>query len=116
MKLLKHFFNQCKYYILGVILLFIIVAVLLFSSFDNKKVENVEAINEIKIEEKEDKEEKKISYIKVDVKGEIINPGVYELEEGKRVIDSINEAGGLTKNADTSYLKLSKKLDYSHWE
>ena len=46
----------------------------------------------------------------VDIKGAINNPGVYEIECNKRVIDVINMAGGLTDNADTTILNLSKKV------
>ena len=105
---IKKIFNQYKYYILVIILLLLIVFILLFNSFNSEKIEKVEAIKEIKTEEKVEKPKK--AYIKVDVKGEVQKPGVYELEEGKRVIDSINMSGGLTKNADTSYLNLSKRL------
>ena len=52
----------------------------------------------------------KIKKIKVDVKGYVINPGVYELEEDSRVIDAINASGGLSEEANTSNLNLSKKL------
>lgn len=48
--------------------------------------------------------------IKVDIKGEVKNPNVYELIEGSRVIDLINKAGGLTKGANTDNINLSKKL------
>ena len=37
-------------------------------------------------------------------------PGTYEIEEGKRVIDAINLAGGLTKNTDTLANNLSLKV------
>ncbi|MBR4830702.1 MAG: helix-hairpin-helix domain-containing protein [Bacilli bacterium] len=46
----------------------------------------------------------------VDIKGSINNPGVYEVECNKRIIDVINMAGGLTANADTTILNLSKKV------
>ena len=46
----------------------------------------------------------------VDVKGSVNSPGVYEIDDGKRVIDAINLAGGLTQKADTINLNLSKKL------
>ena len=46
----------------------------------------------------------------VDVKGNVKNPGVYEFKENDRVIDAIDKAGGLSKNADTSNINLSKKL------
>lgn len=46
----------------------------------------------------------------VDIKGEVNDPGIYKLPATSRVIDAINEAGGLTVNADTSVLNLSKKI------
>ena len=52
-----------------------------------------------------------IEKYKVDIKGEIINPGIYSLEKDKRVIDVIAAAGGLTENADTSVINLSKKIN-----
>lgn len=62
-----------------------------------------------KEEKKEEKAEENIQ-IMVDVKGEVVNPGIYTLDKEKRVIDAINMAGGLTNQADTSVLNLSKKL------
>ena len=49
--------------------------------------------------------------IKVDVKGLVTSPGVYELDEGSRVIDAINASGGLAEEADVSSLNLSKILN-----
>ncbi|MDD6878663.1 MAG: helix-hairpin-helix domain-containing protein [bacterium] len=60
--------------------------------------------------EKIDNKTENISKIKVDIKGYVKNPGVYELSTEKRVIDAINMAGGLLKDADSSVLNLSKKL------
>lgn len=48
--------------------------------------------------------------INIDIKGEVINPGVYELSKGSRVVDAIEISGGVTKNADTSNINLSKIL------
>ena len=46
----------------------------------------------------------------VDIKGAVVNPGVYQLKEGSRVADVISYAGGLTQQADTSIINQSKKL------
>ncbi len=48
--------------------------------------------------------------IMVDVKGFVNQPGIYKLEDGSRVIDAIQLAGGVTNEADMSVLNLSKKI------
>lgn len=48
--------------------------------------------------------------LRVDIKGQVINPGVYEVANNTRVIDVINIAGGLTENANTSIINLSKMV------
>ena len=60
------------------------------------KEENIEEVNNIKI--------------KVDIKGAVKNPGVYEVDENSRVSDVINISGGLTSEADTSVINLSKNV------
>jgi len=76
---------------------------------ENKNVE--EKIVLTKLEEKNNNNtEQDIKTIKVDIKGAIENPGVYELYENSRVIDVIEKAGGLKDNAYTHYINLSKKL------
>lgn len=47
----------------------------------------------------------------VDVKGSVKKPGVYKFRENDRVIDAIETAGGLKKNANTNNINLSKKLE-----
>lgn len=49
-------------------------------------------------------------FIFVDVKGAIKKPGVYKLHVGSRVIDAINIAGGLVKDANTLHMNLSDVL------
>ena len=70
-----------------------------------KKTEENDAIEQ---EESEVPEEKTKNIIMVDVKGFVINEGVYSLNENARVIDAINAAGGLKESAYTRYLNLSK--------
>ena len=61
-----------------------------------------------KVEKK--KETKEEILISVDIKGEVIAPGMYSVKENMRVLDVINQAGGLTENADTTVINLSKKV------
>lgn len=48
--------------------------------------------------------------IYVDVKGEVRDPGVYQLSNGARVMDAIESAGGLTNEADEDQLNLALLL------
>ena len=49
----------------------------------------------------------------VDIKGQVNVPGVYSFKQDNnaRINDLIEKAGGLTKDADTSTINLSKKLE-----
>lgn len=55
-----------------------------------------EADSEIEDEELQSKSTKLV----VDISGCVKNPGVYEFEDGTRLYDVIQQAGGLTKEAD----------------
>lgn len=90
--------------IIPIVVLITIILILLL----NKKTEIEEPTTEIELEEKEKTTEK--TKIKVDVKGEVKNPGIQELYETERVGDAIKKAGGLTENADTELINLSKTL------
>ena len=91
-----------------IIVIVIILALLSFNiytltliQYDESDTEEVAVV---------DSKEQEIKKIKVDIKGEINAAGVYELNEGSRVADLIKQAGGVTKNADTSITNLSKLL------
>ena len=82
--------------------------------FDKQKEKDSKKDREIVLTEKKEVKEKNKAKttntkIMVDIKGEVVNPGIYTLDDNQRVIDVINMAGGITKNADTSVLNLSKK-------
>ncbi|MDO5407469.1 MAG: helix-hairpin-helix domain-containing protein [Eubacteriales bacterium] len=46
----------------------------------------------------------------VHVCGEVNAPGVYELEEGQRICEAIEQAGGFTEGAATDYLNLAEPV------
>ena len=48
--------------------------------------------------------------IKAEIKGEVISPGVYEFDEGSRLKDLIDAAGGFSKKAYYDNINLSMKL------
>ena len=71
----------------------------------------LESKEEPKLEKKEKViEENKNDLISVDIKGEVISPGMYSVQRDMRVLDVINQAGGLTEQADTTVINLSKKV------
>jgi len=107
MEKIKFYLEKYKLYLI-VIILILLSLVVLYIIFNSK--EKVEEKKEIVIEQKEEVKEEKISTLKVDVKGFVEKQGVYELDSESRVIDAINKAGGLKKEANTEYINLSKKL------
>ncbi|MGM8214175.1 helix-hairpin-helix domain-containing protein [Bacillaceae bacterium W0354] len=48
--------------------------------------------------------------IMIDLKGEVLKPGVYDMQEGDRVIDVIERAGGFSDEADLNAVNLAQKL------
>ena len=123
-KLYEFFYKNKNRIIISLICLFVIVIGLMGFYFINYKYNNYvkkEIISEeivkhnkpqeIKNDEKETVVDESNNNIFVDIKGEVINPGVYELPNDSRVIDAINAAGGFTNNSYTRYLNLSKKLE-----
>ena len=87
------------------ILLCIFILICYIKSNKNNEEETL-TLNEIT--EKTTTENNEKQYI--DIKGSVKKPGVYEIKKNDRVIDAINMAGGLLKNANTSNVNLSQKL------
>lgn len=111
MKKVKELFNRKL--ILSIIGMFIIAGLsFVYIRNTNKELKESE-VYDLEVEEKKTNNleiEDAIKYITVDIKGEVKSPGVYKIEEGKRVVDAINASGGLTKKAVTKYINLSKVL------
>lgn len=113
MEKLYELYERYRDYILSLFLLIIIISSEVFMYYKLNDV--IEKNSRIKTEEKhilkdnkqEEKDKKELLY--VDVKGEVLTPGVYSFEKG-RVIDAVNKAGGITEKADTSINNLGKKL------
>lgn len=80
---------------------------------DKNKKNNLITLKKEEIEKGEveikEKVEEETTY-KVDIKGQVNVPGIYTMPSSSRVIDVINAAGGLTENANTTVLNLSKKI------
>ena len=79
-----------------------------FQSNSKKEEKTVSLLKKDNHSEK--KEESSSILFKVDIKGQIVTPGIYSFDKEARIIDVIEKAGGLTENADTSVINLSKKI------
>lgn len=99
-------FNKIKYIILMLIVLLIGLIIYFIKMNDKQAYEDTLTFNETTNKTTSEVFEK--NYI--DIKGSVKNPGVYEFKKNDRVIDAINMAGGLLKNANTSNINLSQKL------
>lgn len=91
------------------VIIVLLLGISVFSYFYFKEDEEDIVITEKKETKKKLKEDVK-EKVSVDIKGEVINPGTYTVDINFRVIDVIDKAGGLTENADTSVINLSKKV------
>ena len=58
-------------------------------------------------EKDEAKADEKIMVMMADIKGAVVNPGVYKINEGGRVVDLIELAGGLAEDADAAAINFA---------
>lgn len=77
---------------------------------ESASLELVPILEESEPEEIVEEEVAIIETVFVDIKGEVIKPGVYEIEKSKKVIDVIQLAGGFTEQADTSLINLARQV------
>lgn len=108
MKKLKKFIFL--FLIVVLILLCVVIKCRLLNN--NKYQEEVDVIveNDNSLEVEDGSSDDEITDVYVDLKGEVVNPGVYMISSDKKIIDVINMAGGLTDNADTSLINLAKSV------
>lgn len=95
-----------------VVFIFIISVIVIKNNLKNNEVyasnDNEVLYKKNIILDKKDNESKETYF--VDIKGQVLNPGVYKVYENTRVIDVINMAGGLLDDSDTSKINLAKKI------
>ena len=106
-------YHYRKQIVIGIFILFLLVGgtiltIFMFQSDKKDKSDLVVSTATNSLKKKSKKEN--IENYKVDIKGEILTPGIYTLKSNSRVIDVIEMSGGLTENADTSVINLSKKI------
>ena len=97
------------FFIIGIVFLFFLNNYSKSAKKETLKEEPEELIFKEEKEETNKKDDQKENVF-VDIKGAIANPGVYELEQNKKVIDVVNLAGGFLENANTQTINLAKKV------
>ena len=109
---LKVLNNKKKILIVVTVLIIITVICYYFIVYKSKNEDKSIIIENSDVIEK-DNNSSSLDNIYVDIKGFVNKPGVYsfKLTDNARVNDLILKAGGLKKDADTSTINLSKKLD-----
>ncbi len=100
-----------KQIIIGIFIFIILSSIITLTIYklNNKKDNSNETILVKKKTKKKEKIEVNEEY-QVDIKGQINSPGIYKVDSNLRVMDVIMKAGGLTDQADTSVINLSKKV------
>lgn len=83
--------------------LFILIVSIVSIFIQNKK-ESI-SINDTKLQLNLD------NMIAVYIAGEVVNPGVYYIEENSRLVDLIEKCGGFTNDADLEDLNLAEVLE-----
>lgn len=117
MKFFCDFFYKFKnYFILFSCFIFLIIINDIFLCLILRNKNDVQAVKEEVIYEpslslNDEESSSTDNVFKVDLKGEVKKPGVYEATTDMNVFDLINKAGGLTKKAVTDNINLSKKLN-----
>lgn len=118
-KITFHYRNRKQIIIIfiSIIILATITSTIIYYTNDKKKIESNNTKLLVKKDTKPDKVQEKEApntreeqLYTVDIKGCVNSPGIYQMSPSSRIIDVIEKAGGLTENANTTVINLSKKI------
>ena len=101
---------SAKAAVIGGVLLILVGVGGLFSKKE-VSMEETEVVVTTMLAEKTEVSTTQETVIFVDIKGEVRNPGVYQMKVGDRVKDALEAAGGLTAEADSQKVNLAKRLE-----
>ena len=82
-------------------IIIIIFNTLLFSSCDTSEESYIFSDNDVS----------ENNYCLVDLRGEVMYPGIYKVEVGSLIVDVINLAGGITDDANIDNINLVSSID-----
>lgn len=92
---------------IGGVIVFVI-GYYIYTTTSNESYEQLDIISEEKDNQnKENVENKQEEMIVVHIAGEVKKPGIVKIKEGARIADIIEEAGGLTENANITNINLA---------
>ncbi|WP_234028555.1 helix-hairpin-helix domain-containing protein [Lentibacillus sp. Marseille-P4043] len=97
---------------LFIVLGIVIILFLVVNNNDDDTKDPASEFTPIETSPKDEPKSKKTEnqMVIVDVKGEVMNPGVYEIDGNTRVHDVIQLAGGFSEHADQSMVNLAQKV------
>lgn len=106
-------FDKKKIIIIGAIFVILIIGASFyyFLEYNNDVYIEFEDEIETKTNEIENIVIEETKNIIVHISGQVVNPGVICLKENSRIVDAINEAGGLTNFADLNKINLAYVLE-----
>lgn len=107
-------FSQREKWLIAIIISMIsISAIVIYFVYDKKSYEQeilFSQDDELELNQVETLEEEHSNEIVIDIKGAVKQPGVYSMNEGERVIDAIERAGGLLPDAEENQINLAGLL------
>ncbi len=102
-----------KFVLLIVLSIFCLVGIMMYVILPKNRTEfdsSLELVSEVSSITSDTNEEEINDKFYVDIKGAVVSPGVYEVNDDMRVLDVVKLAGGLTEASDDKKVNLAEKL------
>lgn len=109
-KINKYIDKNKKQLVIVSIFIFLILMITIIKKFDSKEKETLDTIG-IKSSNMEIEQEEEETKIVIHITGEVKKEGIIKIDEGGRISDAIEEAGGLTNEADIDRVNLAYELE-----
>ena len=108
-KIKKYIDKNRKQLIIILIFVFLLIMIAIVKKFDSTEKETLDSIGikNSNMDINEDVEER----IVIHVTGEVKKEGIIKIDEGGRISDAIEKAGGLTEEADLDRINLAYQLE-----
>lgn len=98
--------------IIGIALIIIfVIGYYIYNLNEEESYEQLDIISEKEDSKTTPNVENDEEEIIVHIAGEIKNPGIVRIKEGARIIDAIDQAGGLTENANITNINLAYVIE-----